>query len=1206
MSQTEEFSKGQPDDSSSRSAIWTDNQEASIEPHDFQNDPPAQTLYLVGSAFFLSGLAALTYEVVWQRVLVRVIGATTPAVATIICAFMVGLAIGGFVGAQLTKRKVNHLVVLTLLELLIGITALVSVAVCQNGCIALLLDILRATTGNGAPTLAVGFAMVFALIAIPTSLMGATLPVIAGFFARSTKRGVLLTRFYAINSAGAVFGAFMSGFFFLPMLGISGSLVFAAGLNLLASSLAFLASRSVQVSQLSVAFLQSGTLEGTLAAKSTDQAARASSRETFFNAGLALFTSTLSFTMQIVWTRFFVFLFSSSSQALSLVLAIHIAGLSIGAALVAKEKYPRKNSRIFASIALVLSLTSLTIASLLHQFQTTPEVFLHLKKLLLQIVNSGFWCDALAMILLAIPLILLPSLLIGMVFPLLLVAEGTAARMDRLPLTLRSLPNRTAIMYAGSLLGAVLASGYSIWLRPLISQSFVSGLEVTTIFVAVLYAIATLIVLTKQFGGQFITATSAELKAAVYGSLALIKLGPTKSRKERMSSFSYAINITSICLLIITLAGGLILIRPKWDAMLIAAGLSNVDTEEIKTIPVAKQIEVLRGVDANGNATEKLLMYREGLNSTVSVVERPSANLTYLRNNGKVEAAIPSNSMLPAPDSDLPTQKLLGLIPAVNSSGENIEGLVIGYGSGTTCSAILPAPWVKRLTAVELEEAIWQARPLFPSAIAKNEWEDSKLIPVITDARNYLSLRDQKFDFIVSQPPEPWLSGASDLFTVEFYQLIKKRLRGTGTFCQWVPLYSLTPAQLQCLVQTFQHVFPQTTIWHPRRAGEIILEGQLGQKADSAVIAQRLKSDAVSVQLQQIGIENRADFFANAIQMPASINQSLEDIVLNTDDNLLIEGKLAKDMNGSNQHLDEIFRRVFGNERDLQSKTVDSALAENALDIALALIKRNSQNASFATDDLFLHCISANNFKPLNTPPPSAIPPSLNGIPAIRFYLHTGNPLKAAELLKSTDYSSVKDYETLCDLATLKFLLGEYETALEIFQNAQEHKEAISARARAGIGLCLWMTGKSQDAIAALEESLTNNPNQFLPRYALAQSLLQNGQEAAALTNMRAAALTDPTSAWPGVFVTAYNIAKGDWQSANKNLSLALKRNPELPEAIALGYQIASKTGQTQQISSFANQYKRLTTRDITEWQPKGLIESILFSPKIVSRITSR
>lgn len=1195
MSQTEEFSKGQPDKTIQElpnELGWNDSVESSFGNQD-SNYPPGQTLYLVGLAFFLSGLSALIYEIVWQRVLVRVIGATTPAVATIVCAYMIGLAIGGFVGVQLAKRRGNQLLVLAILELSISIIALISVFLCQNSNIIMLTSLLVGTVGSDALRLFAGFLIVFVLIAVPTSLMGATLPIVAGFFANSAHSGILLTRFYSINSAGAVFGALLSGFFLLPMLGISGSLIFAVGLNLLSSSLAFLASRSVHVSQLSTLVSPSEAAGDPAQMKAAPLNSR--SNQTYFNASLVLVTSALSFTMQMVWTRFFVFLFGSSTYALSLVLSVYIAGISLGAWLVSREKRPSKNSRIYAFIGISLSAASLAMASVLHLFQWTPIVFLYVKKFLLGQIGAGFTSDSLAMILIAIPLILLPSLTTGMVFPLFLNVEGNAAREEQ---SSRSLSRRTAILYSASLLGSVAATTYSFTLMPVISQNYTSGLEMTTFLTSILFALASLIFIVKTFGKHCSASMFNSQFRQLFSNFIVLDL--SNARNEKI-----AVTTCAFCIVILLSTGGLLLLRPQWDAILISSGLSNLSADDFNSMSVPKLIDALKSnTDVTGPA-QKLLMYREGLNSTVSVVSRQSKNLTYLRNNGKVEAAVPSDPFFPAPESDLPTQKLLGLIPAILSTGDNIDGLVIGYGSGTTCSAILSAPWIQHLTAVELERAVWDARSYFPSVFSANgqnvEQLKQKLTPVIADARNFLSLHETKFDFIVSQPAEPWLSGASDLFTVEFYQLIRKRLKDDSLFCQWVPLYSLTPAQLRCLVQTFQHVFPQTTIWHPKGAGELILLGQVGERIAPSVILKRLESDSISAELQKIGIENQFDLYSNAIQLPPSINQSLEDIVLNTDDNLLIECKLAREMNSSTHNIDENFRRVFGEDANLSYDMPNfEPSVDNDLERVLALFKHKSGNRSFATDTTFLHAVSNNEIESMPAP---AIPKDLNSIAQLRFHLRTGSPERAAQILKSLGSERGDNQAALSDLGTLQFLIGDYKTALKYFENAETLSTRNDAQTKAGIGLCLWMLDSPEKAIKPLTASLSLSPNQFLARYALGQALMTTGHQSEAMINMRAAALVSPASAWPGIFVTAKNIERHDWKSADANLQLVLKRQPLMPEAIALGALIALRSERMQDYIDLKSQYKRITTRDITENEMESLVKSILSSPHIITKL---
>lgn len=1101
-----------------------------------------KSLYIVGAAVFLSGFAALTYEIVWQRVLVRVIGATTPAISVIVCAFMGGLALGGLAGSWLSRKSKNQLKLLAMLELLTGVAGLISIAVCQTEFVQTLTTLLSGTAGDGTTFAAAGFLMIFLLVFIPTSLMGATLPVIAGYLEREHSGHVqLLQRFYAINASGAVFGAFSAGFFLLPLMGISQTLSSTAGVNFVAAAFIFWAAQA------------GGKTEPVQPSGTADNEPVVSSRpRILLAASLVLFTSALSFTMEMVWSRYLVFLFGSSTYALSLVLSVFIAGLSIGAWLAASLAPHIRSQRL--ALSTVLALTSISISLNLFQFQAAPAFFLSLKKFVFDSVGTGFWFDSIVMLVSAVSLILLPSILIGILFPLLLGSAGKAGN---------NLARSTAVLYCASVIGSMLGSFVGgVVLLPAMARQFTSGIESTTMIISICYLGACV--------------------AALLGQTNAVMSAPGRN--------------TAI-LICVSLA--LIGLRPPWNAALTSGGLAYVSKEDLDAIPVSSLVDILSLKDSGVSGARKLLMYREGANSTISVTEDKNANLLFLKNNGKTEASIPIDPALPAPGSDLPTQKLLGLVPAIECPGENLEGLLIGYGSGTTCGAILSAPWVKRLVVVELEEAVWAARRFFWTAE-----QNSKMQKVTADARNYLSLSDDKFDFIVSQPVEPWLSGASDLFTIEFYQLAKSRLKDSGLFCQWVPLYSLTPDQLSCLLQTFESVYPECSIWHPVRAGELILMGRLsGKKLERGLMQHRISEPDINTQLQRIGIEDQFSFESNELNFPQPEKRTG---LINTDDNLLVECRLAMEMSSSKTDIDASLRQVIGPEkfkrRSPESDHSNLTLAKDWL----AYWRHRAPSDQFASDSFYFAAIKGEK---VPVPPPELSfitkpakdPPELEEMRA-RFLLHMGDGKQAAAVVRAIGLSTFTDYAELCDLGAIQFMSGEPAAALTTFHQAGE-LEPKGARAKAGIGLCHWVSKNWTEAVAPLAESLKIDPNQFLARYALAQILLKEGKEIEALTDMRSAGQVHPDSPWPGLFVASYFIEKNNWQLASTNLHLAMRRKQHVPEAVALGFLISTKTNNQAQCQNFRYRYREITAGDINIDEAYHLVKTILSEPYITGEL---
>ncbi|MEK7341496.1 MAG: fused MFS/spermidine synthase [Candidatus Binatota bacterium] len=192
------------------------------------------------SCFFLSGTAALLYEVVWMRMLTQIFGSSAYAIATVLAAFMAGLALGSYVFGRLANRAKNLLRLYGILELGIGIYGL------------LVPLLFRATRGiyiplfwlyDSSPVIFnfLLFLLSFALLVFPTFLMGATLPVLSRFFVRSfTHLGQRVGDLYATNTFGAVLGCSLTGYYLIPALGMNRTVYTAAITNLAVALVIFL------------------------------------------------------------------------------------------------------------------------------------------------------------------------------------------------------------------------------------------------------------------------------------------------------------------------------------------------------------------------------------------------------------------------------------------------------------------------------------------------------------------------------------------------------------------------------------------------------------------------------------------------------------------------------------------------------------------------------------------------------------------------------------------------------------------------------------------------------------------------------------------------------------------------------------------------------------------------------------------------------
>ncbi len=293
--------------------------------------------------------------------------------------------------------------------------------------------------------------------------------------------------------------------------------------------------------------------------------------------------------------------------------------------------------------------------------------------------------------------------------------------------------------------------------------------------------------------------------------------------------------------------------------------------------------------------------YRDGRNSTISVEENKFKNVLILKSDGKVEASIPAAIGKPAGGSDLATQSLLCLLPALRHGGNSLHCLIIGQGSGTTSGIAATLPKIGKVDVVEIEPQMVQASRLFPYSLPGH----SKINTIEADARAFLRREKEKaYDLIISQPAEPWVAGSSGLFTREFFQLTRSRLAPSGLMTQWLQLYGLSEGELICAIKTFADVYPNTMIFHQQGAGEIILVGALSAdeyfnesyKKMFLTAPYRVKLAAAGIGSWQSFCEAHllsADALAKFVNLQASA-------ALNTDDNLKLEYGAGRHLNNKN------------------------------------------------------------------------------------------------------------------------------------------------------------------------------------------------------------------------------------------------------------------------------------------------------------------
>jgi spermidine synthase len=250
-------------------------------------------------------------------------------------------------------------------------------------------------------------------------------------------------------------------------------------------------------------------------------------------------------------------------------------------------------------------------------------------------------------------------------------------------------------------------------------------------------------------------------------------------------------------------AGAVVLLAPvvllslwykPWDPLTITSGIykygiefRNLDTG------AGKLFEQLR-------QTREVLFYSEGRECTVTVTR--TVNENYLAVNGKGDASTDLK--------DAVTQKLIAHVPLMLHPDPR-TALIIGWGSG--CTAGTAGMYdLEAIECAEIEPACFEARQYF-TAVNRHIDRDPRFHIVFKDGRNYLLTSRKKYDVIMSEPSNPWISGINNLFTADCYRIILSHLDRNGIFCQWFHFYDMNLEDIRVQIRTFLSVFPEASLW---------------------------------------------------------------------------------------------------------------------------------------------------------------------------------------------------------------------------------------------------------------------------------------------------------------------------------------------------------------------------------------------------------
>lgn len=205
-----------------------------------------------------------------------------------------------------------------------------------------------------------------------------------------------------------------------------------------------------------------------------------------------------------------------------------------------------------------------------------------------------------------------------------------------------------------------------------------------------------------------------------------------------------------------------------------------------------------------------LVFHKDGKTATVSVAVYKDSFVTSIRTNGKSDAGIVMKSgrgITP----DEATMVLSGFLPMAHFP-QAATAANIGLGSGLTTQVLLSNPRLTRVDTVEIEKFMVEGAKHFRPR-TERVYTDPRSHIYIDDAKTFFSVHNKKYDIIISEPSNPWVSGVASLFSEEFYRIIRGHLTEKGIFVQWLQLYEIDPSLVVSVLKAVSSHFPDFMVY---------------------------------------------------------------------------------------------------------------------------------------------------------------------------------------------------------------------------------------------------------------------------------------------------------------------------------------------------------------------------------------------------------
>ena len=712
----------------------------------------------------LSGAAALIFEMVWFHRAGLVFGGSVWSTSLVLSSFMAGLTIGGAIVASRGNRIAGVLRAYALAEIAVAISgvALTYVLPQLTNAVA---AVTKPAVANTWQTNVVRFVTAFAVLLVPSTAMGTTLPLLAAAVARWRSHfGSALGLTYGLNTLGAVAGVIGAEVWLIDRFGVSGSGVIAALFSLAAAGVAL----RLHARPEGRAYVRAGD------ARALESDGSRAHVRVWPLLACAFLSGAALLALEVIWFRFLTMYVLSTTLAASVMLAVVLAAIAAGG--LAAAAWLKRNPLAVRHLPVVACVAGCAVAASYAAFQFLAPG-----------TQIGAWDR---MLWLAVALTFPTSLLSGVLFTLLGDALQRALAVDT-----RAAGWLTAANTAGAMCGPLIAA---FVLLPAL------GMERSFFALTATYGIIGVFAWTGVF---------ARAKARAY----------VLTLPARPEGRAYVLIIGGVAL-----AGAL---------ALFPFGLMR----DVYFATVAKPYTT------DGAA---IVATREGPSETIFLMQQhwmQEPVYSRLVTNGF--------SMSGTSIAAMRYMRYFVYWPMMLHRGPITRVLIVCYGVGVTAGAALDLPAAESIDVAEISpDVVAMSDVIYP---AKHPLRDPRVRLHLEDGRQFLQTTSDRFDLITGEPPPPRTPGAVNIYTREYFQLIRDRLSDGGITTYWLPVGRPNPGtNVTAIVRAFCDVFEDCSLWNGTPYDLMLVgsRGNVGPVSEDAFVA-TWTNTALRSRLSEVGFE---------------------------------------------------------------------------------------------------------------------------------------------------------------------------------------------------------------------------------------------------------------------------------------------------------------------------------------------------------------